>query len=143
MDVSNWMTLCLGLLSGLGIGSIATSFIQHFLHQRESNLVSQRTELENRYKVIILLMYAVCDFEANLKRMSQHRPDLNTFDDVMEELKAEWHNMLLFASQNTQSNLHSFIKNPTFDKLKMVAISMRRDLGRGKLDQSINALNFS
>ena len=136
------LTLITGLITGLGLGSAATVFVQHLLKKREVAFQSQRQELEKRYRVVILLMYAAFDFEENKTALRIQRPDLQNKKDVLEDLKAEWYNMLLFASEDTQVNLHAFIKNPTLENLKGAAMAMRQDLGRGKLGVVINELKF-
>lgn len=135
-------TLITGLITGLGIGSAATALIQHVLKRREAAFQSQRQELEKRYHVIILLMYAAFDFKGNQTSLRIHRPDFKNQQDVLEELKAEWYNMLLFASDNTQTHLHAFIQSPTLTNLKNTAMAMRQDLGRGKLGHPINEIEF-
>ena len=136
--MSPWITL----LTGLGIGSALTALAQHFLKRRENALDSQRQDLEKRYRVVILLMYAAFDFESNKTSLKVHRPDIKSREDVLEDLKAEWFNMLLFASEKTHRALHSFIQDQTLNNLKRTALAMRQDLGRGKLGKSIYDLEF-
>lgn len=50
--------------------------------------------------------------------------------------------MLLFASENTQINLHAFIENPAPRNLKASALAMRVDLGRSSIEDRINKLQF-
>jgi hypothetical protein len=138
MDTSSWITL----ITGLGIGSGLTGLAQHFLKKREASFNSQRQDLEKRYRVVILLMYAAYDFESNKSNLRINRPDLKTQKDVLEDLKAEWFNMLLFASENTQNELHSFVHTPSLENLKSTALSMRQDLGRGSLGASLDELKF-
>lgn len=135
-------SLITGLVAGLGIGTVATATVQHFLKKRESAFLSQRQDLEKRYRVVILLMYAAYDFEGNKSTMRIQRPDLTSQKDVLEELKAEWYNMLLFASETTQVKLHAFINNPELSNLKNAAVAMRSDLGRGKLGGALDGLEF-
>jgi hypothetical protein len=138
MDISNWITL----ITGLGVGSGLTALSQHFLKKREAAFNSQRQDLEKRYRVIILLMYAAYDFESNKSSLRINRPDLKSKQDVLEDLKAEWFNMLLFSSNSTQEALHAFIHEPNLVNLKHTALSMRKDLGRGNLEESIYDLKF-
>lgn len=142
MELFNWVTLVTGLLAGLGIGSVFTSFAQHFLKQKELDLKSRREDLERRYRVIILLMYAAQDFQSYETAIRIQRSDLKSKEDVIDELKAEWFNMLLFSSEQTQTFLHKFIEDPNTKNLKRAAISMRKDLGRGSLEESIIDLEF-
>jgi len=134
MIISNWITLIIGLISGLGIGSVLPSLIKHLLKQKQVSLESQRKDLEARYRVIILLMYAAIDFKGNETALHKHRPDLKSVNAILGELKAEWHNMLLFASQETLENLRVFINKPNSINFGKTAISMRNDLGRGNMN---------
>lgn len=142
MDAS-WITLATGLIAGLGIGSVVTAQIQHVLRIKEAAHQSQRHDLEARYRVIILLMYAAFDFAGNETAMRIHRPDLKTQADVLHDLRAEWTNMLLFASKATLDCLRVFITEPTAKNLAACAISMRIDLGRDSVDLETLSLNLS
>src|SRR6266567_423819 len=139
MDAS-WITLATGLVAGLGIGSVITAQIQQALRIKEAAHESQRRDLEARYKVIILLMYAAYDFAGNETAMRIHRPDLKTRTDVVDDLRAEWTNMLLFASKRTLDSLRTLISESTAQNLARCAISMRADLGRDPID--VEALNL-
>ena len=130
MDTQAFITL----LAGLGIGSVLTALIQYRLKVKETAYQSRRIDLEARYKVIILLMYAAHDFKPNEAVMRIHRPDLTSRDDVLAELHAEWINMLLFASRATLDLLRHFIADPSRYNLVNCAMSMRKDLGRDPVD---------
>ncbi len=132
----------LALITGLGIGSIVTASIQHILKRREATLESQQQDLEKRYRVIILLMYAAIDFDKNRPTLQKNRPDLQTINDVLDELKTEWHNMTLFSSKPTLENLISFIKQPSNENFRRTAQKMRKDLQRGNINLLDNNLNF-
>ena len=143
MDKQLWITLATGLVAGLGIGSVLTALIQHNLKLKEAVRQSQRQDLEARYKVIILLMYAAHDFSSNETSMRIHRPDLKSQGDVLGDLRAEWVNMLLFASKETLDSLRQFIENPSSGNLAKCATSMRSDLGRDSLDLKNIELGWS
>jgi hypothetical protein len=123
-------SLITGLVAGLGIGAVVTAIVQHSLKRKEAAYESQRKDLEARYRVIVLLMYAAVDFEANQASFRINRPDLTTKQLVLDELRAEWHNMLLFASSATVKALQAFIAKPTRITLVQAALAMRTDLGR-------------
>lgn len=133
MDALSWVTLVTGLVAGLGIGSVLTAAIQHVLSKRSAVYESQRQDLEKRYRVIILLMYAAVDYDGNATALRINRPDLTSKEDVLEDLKAEWYNMLLFASEHALTQLPAFIDTPTKKQLGLTAIAMRQDLGRSKI----------
>ena len=129
----NLITPLTGLLVGLGIGSLLTAWVQHSLKLKEAIRESQRKDLEARYRVIILLMYAAMNFEDNKSALRIHRPDLQDRKSVLDELNAEWYNMMLFASQKGLDSLRTFIQRPDKENLQATASAMRCDLGRGKL----------
>ncbi len=122
-----------GLVAGLGIGTAITALVQHSLKRRESTYESQRKDLEARYRVVILLMYAAFDFAGNKTTIRIHRPDLQSKESILEELEAEWTNMILFASSEALRSLRSFINAPSRANLLAAAFAMRKDLGRGKI----------
>lgn len=142
MKPENWITLAIGLVAGLGIGTAITAWIQHILKSKEESRQSQRKDLEARYRVIVLLMYAVVDFESNKATLRINRPDLKAKEDVLGDLKAEWYNMMLFASQNTLDRLQDFITAPDLNNLVATAQSMRVDLGRGSFSVDFNKIIF-
>lgn len=129
--------LIVGLIAGLGIGSATTAWIQHSLKRREAAYQSHRKDLEARYRVVILLMYAGFDFESNKTTLRINRPDLIDKQSVLDELTAEWYNMMLFASEDTLESLRSFIQNPDKNNLRKTASAMRKDLGRGTVSIEI------
>lgn len=125
-------TLITGLVAGLGMGTALTALVQHLLKRKEAAHDSQRKDLEARYRVVILLMYAASDFESNRTTFRINRPDLKSKESVLEELEAEWINMVLFASSETLASLRAFITDPSRKNLLAAALAMRKDLGRGQ-----------
>lgn len=125
--------LITGLVAGLGIGTALAALVQHWLKKREATYESQRKDLEARYRVIILLMYAAFDFENNRTTLRINRPDLKDKQSVLKELVAEWHNMILFASTETLRALYDFVECPSEKNLLAAAFAMRKDLGRGQV----------
>ena len=110
-----------------------TAFVQHRLERNKVSHESQRKDLEVRCRVIILLLYAAVDFEANREMLRTHRPELGSRQAVLEELETEWVNMALFASSETLSGLREFIAESSRSNLLAMAQGMREDLGRGKV----------
>src|SRR5437667_11909016 len=107
-----YVALITGLIAGLGMGSVSTAWIQYLIKRRDTAYQSHRKDLEARYRVVILLMYAAFDFEGNKTALRINRPDLTNQKSVLDELRAEWYNMMLFASGKTPKSLRTFIENP-------------------------------
>jgi len=51
----------------------------------------------------------------------------------MYELKIEWNNMILYASEEVLQKAYIFIQNPSQDNFYKVALAMREDLWGGKI----------
>ena len=127
-------SLITGFVTGLGIGTVGTALVQHSLERRKVAHESQRKDLEARYRVVILLMYAAIDFRGNQASLRINRPDLKTKQAVLDELRAEWVNMILFASSSALASLQAFIEKPSHATMVASAKAMRNDLGRGSVD---------
>ena len=84
------------------------------------------------------------DFEKNKPMLQQHgRQYINTPEDLKDELKIEWNNMILFASNEVLVATHQFIENPSQQGFRKVATAMRKDLWGGKIStEEIEQLNL-
>lgn len=58
------------------------------------------------------------------------------------ELKTEWNNMILYASDEVLLKSHVFLNKPSHENYKKLAIEMRKDLWGGKISREIEKLNF-
>jgi hypothetical protein len=101
-----------------------------------------RSSKEARFKCIILLMYSILDFDKQSSSLGQHRPNLRSRDDVIEELKAEWHNAILFSSNEALKAAHAFIQEPSTAHFRRTALAMRRDLWGMGSSEALQKLNF-
>lgn len=63
-----------------------------------------------------------------LEQLKRHRPDIQNFKNLDRELEMEYHNAMLFASDQVLSSLRVFIDNKTPDNWVVVAQNMRKDL---------------
>ena len=81
---------------------------------------------------------SLLDFEKNKYLLQQNRREyIKTPEDLISELKIEWNNMLLYASEEVLSCMHGFIKQPNQNTFRVAAIAMRKDLWGGKLSSNI------
>ena len=135
MNMENVFTV-LGLL---GIGGLLGNYIRILLERQNTALLQKQDYKEARYKCIMILALSLLDFEKNKYLLQQNRREyIKTSDDLISELKIEWNNMLLFASDEVLLNMHNFIKCPSKSTFRIFAIAMRKDLWGGKL--SLNML---
>lgn len=126
----------LGALSLLGIGTAVGTAIGSFFSKRWelSNTVKlqQQDFKSERYRVIILLMYSALDFEREKVKLKKHGRDYDAIDELLEELKAEWHYMILFASDQALKRTKAFIQLPNYQNFCNAATALRKDLWGSK-----------
>jgi hypothetical protein len=122
----------LGALGLLGIGTAVGSFFTKRWELSNTIKLQQQEFKFGRYKVIILLMYSALDFEKEKDKLKQHHRNFETLDELLDELKAEWHNMILFASDRSLKKTKAFIKSPTYQNFCDAAIALRKDLWGSK-----------
>ncbi|MEM7793185.1 MAG: hypothetical protein AAF579_01870 [Cyanobacteria bacterium P01_C01_bin.118] len=126
----------------LGIGGIFGTYFRILWERKNTTLLQKQEFKEARYKCIILLIYSALDFDKNKVMLRQQGRKFLSREDLMDELKAEWHNMILFASDGALMNTHTFIKNPSYETFRIASLAMRKDLWGGKLSPSLKTLSF-
>jgi len=124
----------LNVLIPLFVGGFVVHYV-HVLWERKSSQLLKKEEFkETRYKCIIILMLSLLDFEKNRQMLHLHGRDyINNREDLIYELKLEFNNMILFASEEVLKTTINFIKKPSQHNLYNVAIGMRKDLWGGKI----------
>ncbi len=132
----------LSALGLLGIGGAMGTYLRILWERRNAALLHKQEFKEARFKCIIILMYSIIDFDKHRSALEQHRPNLRSCDDVIEELKAEWHNAILFASDEVLEAAHAFIHEPSAANFKRSALAMRRDLWGGRSSDALQRLEF-
>ncbi|MBI5461226.1 MAG: hypothetical protein HY941_03470 [Gammaproteobacteria bacterium] len=132
----------LSALGLLGFGGALGTYLR-IVWERMSSAQLQKQEFKDaRYKCIIMLMYTLLDFDKRSKGLEKFGRDFKTQEELIDEIKAEWHNAILFASDEVLENLHAFIKDPSAESFKKSALSMRKDLWGGKLSATLESLEF-
>ena len=109
--------------------------------KKEAQLHKQEFK-EARYKCVILLMYAALDFDTHAPLLHQHGRNFPDLKSLHDELKTEWHNMFLFASEDVLVEIHGFILSPSVTALRKTANAMRSDLWGGKVSDHVLRLDF-
>lgn len=64
----------------------------------------------------------------NIKYLSSRQPDIDSAEDVIEYLKMEFYEMMLYASKDVIMSVKSFIENPVRENFLKTILSMRQDL---------------
>jgi hypothetical protein len=112
----------------IGIGGILKIGFDYMMSTKKAKRDAQQLDKEKRYKAIILLCYAMVNFEREKTTLIVNRPDIQSIERLKNELNAELINMLLYASTRVIMYMKAFISNPNNESLISLAITMRRDL---------------
>ncbi|MBN8837199.1 MAG: hypothetical protein J0I09_08070 [Sphingobacteriia bacterium] len=112
----------------IGVGAILKSIIDLRLKKREVQNQAQHEFKDKRYKVIVLLAYSMLDFDKNKAELHKHSRMFETSEQLLDELKVERTNMILFASDKVILAINQFILSPDEDNFHILVIAMRKDL---------------
>ena len=132
----------LSALGLLGIGGLLGTYLRIVWERKNSAQLQKQEFKDTRYKCIIMLMYTMLDFDKRSKGLDKFGRNFGTKEELLDEIKAEWHNAILFASDEVLEDLHNFIKTPSSDLFKKSALSMRKDLWGGNLSATLESLEF-
>jgi len=78
----------------------------------------------------------------NVKYLSSQHPDIDSAQDVVEYLKMEYHEMILYASKEVILSVKTFIENPTYEKFLRTILTMRQDLSKMKDDLDLDSIKI-
>ncbi len=87
------------VLTILGIGTLLNSVWIYILNKRKIKSESNQQFKDVRYKAIIILAYSLVYFDKS-KPLQTHRPEINSKNDIFDELFIEWRNMMLYAGDS-------------------------------------------
>ena len=134
--------IILSALTLLGVGGVLGSYITFLLDKKKELEFRHLEQKEKRYKSCLL--YMDCYFEPkNIKYLSSRQPDIDSAADIIEYLKAEYHEMLLYASKDVILSTKAFIDNPTIENFLKTVLSMRQDLWVKKNDLKLDNIRIN
>ncbi len=127
MNIS--IELFLSFLTAIGLGSILGAYFQ-YRFQYKKDLKNEEYEWKRkRYAAIIIQMLTVLQFEKHGTRfVKDHRPDLNTLEDFIDEIKSELLHGIIFANDEVIYTITNFIKNRDYNSYTKAVVAMRKDL---------------
>lgn len=131
--MNNILQIIISVLTLLGVGGIIGGYITFRLNKSKELEFKQREQKAMRYKSCLLYMDVYFE-PKNIKYLSSGQTDIANAKDVIEYLKAEYHEMLLYASKEVIVSVRSFIKNPTKQQFLNTVLCMRKDLWFKKSD---------
>ena len=130
--------IILSFLGIIGVGGVITA-----LFNKSKEIEFQKLEQkQKRYKSMLLYMDAYFE-PKNIKYLSSRQPDIDTAEDIMEYLKAEYHEMLLYSSKEVILVAKKFIESPSRNNFLDVILAMRKDLWTKRHDLEIDEIGLN
>lgn len=124
------LQIIISILGAVGISSVITAIMT----KKKEIAFRLIEEKQRRYKCSILFMQAYLEPE-NIRHLK--KPTTHTKEDVMDDLKAEWYDMSLYASREVVIAVRQFIEIPSTDRFSSVLLEMRKDLWIKRKDLSL------
>ena len=121
------------IITSLGIGGLITAIVSYYLSKSKGIDFKKHEQKEKRYRSVLLYMDAYFEPQ-NIKFLSSRQPDISSQKDVIEYLKAEYHEMLLYSPKSVLLAVKKFIDNPTRESFLSAILEMRQDLWIKKRD---------
>ena len=128
-------------LTLLGVGGIVGGYITYLLDKKKEREFKVLEQKEKRYKSCLLYMDAFFE-PKNIKYLSSRQPDIDNAEDVIEYLKMEYNEMMLYASKEVILSVKAFIENPAHEKFLRTILTMRQDLSKMKNDLDLNDIQI-
>jgi hypothetical protein len=125
-----------------GLGTVLGTYLKIRWERSNSAQVQKQEYKTTRYKAVLILMYDSLDFDKAKDKLKKHGRDYNTLGDLIDELKIEWDNMLLYASSEVLKTFQAFIILPDKNNFRRCALAMRKDLWGGKVTLRIEDISI-
>jgi hypothetical protein len=117
------------LVSGLGLGGLLGIFAKSVLDKQQMRFAKVFDFKEVRYKAMTILMLTAADpSEYAWDQLRMRRSGINKAEDLDNELKTEYYNAMLFASDKVLRSFGVFLSDKTLVNYRAVARAMREDL---------------
>jgi hypothetical protein len=117
------------VISSLGVGGLLGVFTKSILDKRQLKFSKVFEYKERRYQAItIMMLTAVNPSEYKITQLRMRRPDIDGIDDLDKELELEYHNSMLFASNNVLRSFSTSLTEKSLVNYQAVAQAMRKDL---------------
>lgn len=123
------MTEIISLISGLGLGGLLGALAKSLLDKQQMRFTKIFDFKEARYKAIsILMLTAVDNSDYAWGQLKMRRPEINSTEDLNNELEVEYYNAMLFASNKVLESFKTFLTDKNLANYEIIVRAMRKDL---------------
>jgi hypothetical protein len=112
----------------VGFGGLLKSLFDFLIASRKAKQDSKHNLKETRHKTIILLCYALVNYDREKTTLVINRPDITSIDRLRNEVHAEFINISLFGSDKVILEMKQFLLKQNSQTLNDLALAMRKDL---------------
>ena len=127
----------ISLATLFGIGGIIGGYVTFRLNKAKELEFKLREQKQKRYKSLLLFMDAYLT-PNNITYLRRIHEALSNENDVREWLKAEYHDMILYASKDVVLATRDFINKPSEKTFAATLLAMRKDLWVAKKDLELD-----
>ena len=140
--MSQELQIIISLITTFGIGGILGAYFKSYF-ERKKELKDQEHQLKKtRYGALLMLMLAKLDPKDGLSKLETYRPDLKSVTDLEKEIKVEYYNAIIFASDKVLESMVSFIKAPSYKNYINTAKAIRKDLWKKRTKISEKVITY-
>jgi hypothetical protein len=118
----------LQFILGTVVGGLITGLINARFDKKKNKYTTKHKFKEERYKAITLLMYSLINYDKEQTKLFKLRPDLNSKEDLVAELKNEWTNMALYANDTVFLKTKYFLETPNQESFNKALLAIRSNL---------------
>lgn len=93
----------------VGFGSILKGIFDFLAASKKVKQDSKQATKEVRYKAIILMSYALVNYEKEKTTLIINRPDIDSLERLVNEIQVEFINMSLYASDKVIIAMKDFL----------------------------------
>ena len=132
------VSIVASVLTAVGIGGAFGAFFQARFQQRAQISQHEHEEKHSRYRCTLILMQAKMYPKAGLPKLREIRRDIQTQEDLDNELGVELLTGIIFADNAVLEALGEFIQKPTQEAFIKTAVVMRNDLWGSKRRKKVD-----
>ncbi|MEM6395919.1 MAG: hypothetical protein AAF741_06195 [Bacteroidota bacterium] len=130
------------IIAIFGLGGVLGAYFQSIFQYRKERKDDIHKLKSKRYGAMVMQMLALVDSEYGLEKLQQFRPDIKSREELINEIRVELFNGVLYANDQVVYAMGNFLKAPSHESYLKVVSSMRKDLWGKKTKIDESSLSF-
>lgn len=117
----------IALFTALGVAGVFGAYFQAGFERLNQVRKIEHEQKHIRYKALAILLLVKLNPD-EIKKIHNNRPDLRTIEDIDAEIRLEFFNSFLFASDDVIKAFSKFIVEANYHNYANTILAMRQDL---------------